>query len=139
MEISIGDYCELLKQINKIVKILNDDLSLYLNELYIIDELIQIIEYNPNVTKKIIIDIRNYLTENSKIIQKNQSNKNTELEKNFKGMNELLTKIKNNQTEKKYYATIKYIYKKEIEKVNDKIYCSAILEEIIKEKEIIKI
>ena len=139
MEISIGDYCELLKKINKIVKNLNSDLCLYLNELYIIDELIQIIEYNPNVTKKIIIDIRNYLTENSKIIQKNQSNKNTELEKNFKGMNELLTKIKNNQTEKKYYATIKYIYKKEIQKVNDKIYCSAILEEIIKEKEIIKI
>jgi hypothetical protein len=39
----------------------------------------------------------------------------------------------------KYYATLNYIYKKEIEKVNDKVYCTIILEEIIKQKEILKI
>ena len=53
MKISIGDYCGILKEINKILKNLNDNLKLYLNELYIIDELIQIIEYNPNVSKKL--------------------------------------------------------------------------------------
>ena len=122
IKISIGDYCGILKKINKILKNINDDLNIYLNELYIIDELIQIIEYNPNVSKKIIVDIRNNLTENTKIIQKNQSNKNSQLRENLKKMIESLAKIKNNQTENKYYMTLKYIYKKEIQKVNDKIY-----------------
>ena len=54
-------------------------------------------------------------------------------------MNDLLPKIKNEFSKDKYYDTVKYIYKKEIEKINDKVYCSSILEEIIKEKEIIKI
>ena len=46
---------------------------------------------------------------------------------------------KKKEIKDKYYDTIKYIYKKEIEKINDNVYCSSILEEIIKEKEIIKI
>ena len=54
-------------------------------------------------------------------------------------MKESLKKIKNEQTKNKYYATLKYIYKKEIQKINDQVYCAAILEEIIKEIEIIKI
>ena len=74
------------------------------------------------MSKKIIVDIRNNLTENTKIIQKNQSNKNSQLRENLKKMIESLAKIKNNQTENKYYMTLKYIYKKEIQKVNDKIY-----------------
>ena len=44
MEISIGDYCGMLKGINKIVKHLNNDLYIYFDELYIIDELIKIID-----------------------------------------------------------------------------------------------
>ena len=74
------------------------------------------------MSKKIIVDIRNNLTENTKIIQKNQSNKNSQLRENLKKMIESLAKLKNNQTENKYYMTLKYIYKKEIQKVNDKIY-----------------
>ena len=136
---SIGNYCGILKEINKIVKNINDDLGTYLNELYIIDELIKIMDYNPNTKKKIIEEIRNKLTENAIIIQKNQSNKNTKLIENFYGMNESLKKIKNEHSKNKYYATLKYIYKKEILKINDKVYCATILEEIIKEKEIIKI
>ena len=135
----IGSYCGILKDIYKIVESIDDDLYLYLNELYIIDELIKIIDYNPNSNIKVIEDIRNYLTENVKIIQKNQPNKNTKLIENFKEMNEKIKTIKNDQTKNKYYATLKYIYKKEIEKINDKVYCAAILKEIIKEKEIIKI
>ena len=136
---SIGTYCGILKDIYKIVKNIDDDLYTYLNELYIIDELIIIIDYNPNTKKKVIEDIRNYLSENAKIIQKNQYNKNDKLIENFKNMNERIKAIKNDQTKNKFYTTLKYIYKKEIEKINDKVYCSAILEEIIKEKEIIKI
>ena len=136
---SIGSYCGILKEINKIVKNIDNDLYTYLKEIYIIDELIEIIYYNPNAEEKIIKEIRNKLTENAIIIQKNQPNKNYKLIENFKGMNNLLPKIKNEQTKNKYYETLKYIYKKEIQKVNDTVYCSAILEEIIKEKEIIKI
>ena len=138
MEISLGDYCGILKEINKILKNLDSDLKTNLSELYVIDELIQIIEYNPNVNKKIIEGIRNYLTENSKTLQKIDSNKNNILIKNFKDMNESLTNIKVEQSINKYYETLKYIYKQEIQKVDDNIYRQAILEEIIKEKEIFK-
>ena len=136
---SIGSYCGILEEIYKIIKNIDDELYTYLNELYIIDELIKVINYNPNTRKIIIEEIRNKLTENAMIIQKNQPNKNTKLIENFKGMNDLLLQIKNEKTKDKYYNTLKYIYKKEIQKINDKVYCSAILEEIIKEKEIIKI
>ena len=54
-------------------------------------------------------------------------------------MNNLLQKIKNKLTKEKYYATSKYIYKKKIEKVNDKGYRIVIIKKIIKHKEIIKI
>jgi len=136
MVISIGDYCGILIEIAKIIDNLNDSLGTYLNEFYIIDELIQIIKCNPNAGKPLIEDIRYCLTDNTKIIQENNISKLTE---NFIKMNKLLIKIKNNETENKYYATLKYIYKKEIEKVNDRFYCAIILCEIIKEKELIKI
>lgn len=136
---SIGSFCGILEEINKIVKNIDDELYTYLNELYIIYELIKIMDYNPNTRKNIIEEIRSKLTENAIIIQKDQPNKNTKLIENFIDMNDLLPKIKNEFSKDKYDDTVKYIYKKEIEKKNDKVYCSAILEEIIKEKEIIKI
>ena len=136
---SIGSYCGILEEIYKILKNIDNELNTYLNEIYIIDELIKIMSYNPNTRKIIIEEIRTKLIENAIIIQKNQPDKNTKLIKNFKEMNDLLPKIKNEFSKDKYYDTVKYIYKKEIEKINDKVYCSAILEEIIKEKEIIKI
>ena len=139
MEISIGDYCGMLKNINKIVKNIDDELKTYLNELYIIDEMIKIMDYNPNTKKIIIQDIRYSLVEISRIVQKNLPNKNDKLIENFYKINESLKQIKNEKTKKKYYSTIKYIYKKEIQKINDKVYCAAILEEIIKDNEIIKI
>ena len=51
------------------LKSLDSDLKTYVNELYVIDDLIQIIECNPNVNKKILEGIKNYLTENSKTLQ----------------------------------------------------------------------
>jgi len=139
MELQIGDYCGILKKIYSIVNNIDDALKTYLNELIIIDELIKIMDYNPNIKKYIIKDIRSYLIQNARIMQQNIPDKNTILIENFKKMNESLKKIKNEQTKEKYYATLKYIYKKEIQKINDKVVCGAILQEIIKEKEIIKI
>ena len=141
-EISIGDYFGQLRKINKILENLNYDLYIYLNELYIIEELIKIIEYQLNKeirNIKNIEEIRETLTENSKIIQQNQSEKISKLIKNFFDLNDLLKKEKDEQFIKKYYYTIKYIYLKEIKKVNDSVYRSAILGELIKEKEILKI
>ena len=123
-------------KIKKIIQNMDDNLDLNIDELYIIDELIKIIEYNPNIDKKNIKQIRDKLVENAKIIQKNQSKE--KLIENFKALNDLLQKIKNELTKEKYYATLKYIYKKEIEKVNDKSYCIVLIKEIIKQKEIVK-
>ena len=139
MKIYIGSYCGILKNIYKIIKNINDDLYIYLNELYIIDELIKIIDYNPNIQKNIIKEIRYYLTENAIIIQKNQPNKNMKLIENFQNMNEKMKLIKIEEAKDKYFATLKYIYKEEIQKVKDKVYCAAILKKITNEKEIIKI
>ena len=139
MNLDIGSYCGILKDIYKIIKYINSDLLLYLNELYIIDELIKIMEYNPHIKITFIKEIRDKLIENVLIIQKDEFDKNNKLIENFNSLNELLPKIKNKEINDKYYDTLKYIYKKEIEKINDKDYCSSILEEIIKEKEIIKI
>ena len=98
---TIGDYCGILKKINIIIKNIENDLNTYLNEIHIIEELIKIMDYNPNTRKNIIKDIRNCLTENEKIIQKNLPNKNNKLIENFYEMNESLKKIKNEQTKEK--------------------------------------
>ena len=44
IQIEINEYCGYLKEINKIMQNLNDELYIFLNEMYIIDELIKIIE-----------------------------------------------------------------------------------------------
>ena len=144
--INVNNYCNLLKDINKILQNLNNDLYICLNEMYIIDDLIKIIELQNLKNKDLdkIQQIRNLLRESALIIQKNQPNKITELITNFLNINDSLTskEIKNEENKdyiKKYYETLKYIYLKEINKINDINYRSKILEKIIVEKEIIKI
>ena len=58
--IEIPHYYIKLKEINKILQNLNNDLFIYLNEMYIIDELIKVIElFNNNIKK--INEIKSYL------------------------------------------------------------------------------
>ena len=141
MEVTIKDYSDRLKEINNILQILNHDLNIYLNELCIIDELINIIEYELdkgiNNIKNIEI-IRNYLVDNSKIIQKNRSDKFSQLIDNFMNLNKVLKEEKDEKFKNKYYETLKYIYMQEIKKINDDAYRAAILGELMKEKDIIK-
>ena len=141
MEVTIKDYSDRLKEINNILQILNHDLNIYLNELCIIDELINIIEYELdkgiNNIKNIEI-IRNYLVDNSKIIQKNRSDKFSQLIDNFMNLNKILKEEKDEKFKNKYYETLKYIYMQEIKKINDDAYRAAILGELMKEKDIIK-
>ena len=139
-EIAIIYYNDQLKVINNILQILNDDLIIYLNELYIIDELIQIIDYKGiNINIKVVEKIRNYLRESSIIIQKNQPNKIKNLCCNFENLYNLLQEEKKDEKFKlSYYDTLKYILIKEIRKVNDIKYRATIINKLINEKEIIK-
>ena len=78
------------------------------------------------------------MVENSKIIQKNRDDKISNLNKNFLDLNNKLKEEKDEEFKNKYYDTLKYIYLKEINKVNENAYLAVILGELIKEKEIFK-
>ena len=141
VEIRIKDYHDRLEEIYKILQNINYDLKIYLNELFIIDELIKIIEYQfekgiKNIEN--IESIREKLIENSKIIQINNSEKIDNLISNFLDLNKKLKEEKDEQFKDKYYETLKYIYMQEINKVYDISYRATILEQLMKEKEIIK-
>ena len=101
-EIEINYYCERLRVINKIFQNLNYELCIRLSEIYIIDELIKIIE----IFKKInndnniaqIIEIKNHMSNNAEIKQTYDQNKehiklSEELQINFEKINNLLIKI----------------------------------------------
>ena len=140
-------YCEILKEINIILQNLNEDLLLFLNEMYIIDELIKVIEL-LNIKKmdiEKIMKIRKYLRKSAEIIQNDQPDKIGELISNLDDTyrellipNEEIIKEKGNKYYDKYYDTLRYIFFKEIKKVYNDNYHSKILEYLIKEKEIIK-
>ena len=141
-EIRIKDYHDRLKEISMNLQNINYDLKIYLNELFIIDELIKIIEYQLEKGIKNmenIEDIREKLVENSKIIQKNKFDKIDNLIENFLKMNQKLKEEKDEQFKDKYYETLKYIYMQEIIKVNEITYRATILGELMKEKEVIKL
>ena len=141
VEIRIKDYHDRLEKIYKILQNINYDLKIYLNELFIIDELIKIIEYQfekgiKNIEN--IESIREKLVESSKIIEKNNTEKIDNLIVNFLDLNEKLKEEKDEQFKDKYYETLKYIYMQEINKVYEITYRATVLEQLIKEKEIIK-
>ena len=138
-EIYIGNYYSQLKEINDILQNLNYDLLIYLNELYIIDELIKIIDYQMSKGIKIesIIKFRNILRDNALILQ---LDKKKDLEDNIKNLYNLLrSEERDEKYNRKFYDTLKYIFLKEIKKINDILYRATILELLIKEKDIIKI
>ena len=140
-ETTIKDYYGRLKEINNILQNLNHDLHIHLNEIYIIDELLTIIEYELDKGIDSIINIgiiNKYLIENSKIIQRKRTDKFSQLGENFLKLNDKLNEEKNDKFANKYYDTLKYIYMKEIEKIEVDSYRALILGELMKEKEIIK-
>ena len=146
-EIEISYYSYLLKEINKVLQKLNDDLYIYLNEMYIIDELIQVIElFKKNYNIEKINEIKNNMRENALIIQKNSSDSNIdsiklseELIDNFIAFYNL---IMNNgdiiKKDKYFYEKVRYILFKEIKKIPDIMYRYNILEKVLEENEIIK-
>jgi len=147
--VEVNLYNDNLKQINNILQNINTDLLLYLNEMYIIDELIEIIELQKlkRIDIEKILKIREYLRKNTEIIQNNQPEKINDLLGNLDDIYKELSiqKIQKDviiEEDKKYYYkyydTLKYIFYKEINKITDIKYHVKILEYLIKEKEIIK-
>ena len=145
-QIEVNLYNEILKKINQIFQKINFNLNLFSNEIYIIDELIEIIEFQK--LKKIDIEkiqkIREYLRKYSEIIQKNLPDKANDplsnlddIYREFSIPKEVLIK-EDKKYYDKYYDTLRNIFYKEINKVTDINYRIKILEYLIKEKDIIK-
>ena len=146
IQIEINEYCGYLKEINKIMQNLNDELYIFLNEMYIIDELIKIIEIFKKIKSydKIqkINEIKNIIRENAEIIQKyalnqEQTQFSQKLITNFKEMYSKII-VEEENKDKDYYDKLGYILFKEIKKIPDISYRCEILEKLLLEKEIIK-
>ena len=146
IQIVIDQYCDYLKEINKIMQNLNDELYIYLNEMYIIDELIKIIEMFKKIRgdDKIhkINEIKNIIRKNAEIIQKYSLDKDqTQLsEKLIANFEEIYSKItiEEENKDEDFYNNLGYILFKEIKKVPENLYRYKILEKLLHEKEIIK-
>jgi len=149
-EIDINHYYFLLTEVNKTLQKLSDDLNITLNEMYIIDELIKVIElFKKNKDIQKINEIKNTLRKNAQIIQEfhieeNEQNDDSfnldeELQKNFDELYKLLTKKdKSVEKDKIFYDKIRYIFFKEIKKIPFVNYRAKILDIILEENEIIK-
>ena len=144
--INIHHYSSILTDINKILQILNDDLLIFLNEMYIIDELIKIIDLfiNKNNIEK-INEIKNLMRENSLIIQKysnNEINSSDDLPNNIEAIYNLIMKDetidKKDRDYKDFYDKLRYILYKETKKITNINYRYKILEKLLNSDEMIK-
>ena len=139
--IEIHHYYIKLKEINKILQNLNNDLFIYLNEMYIVDELIKIIELLNNNIKK-VNEIKIYLIENANIIQKYSFKEETS-EKLCEELSDNLDKIydlimKEEKSNKDFYDNLRYILFKEIKKISISYYRYHIFSKLIEENQMIK-
>ena len=142
-KIEISHYYYIIIDIYKILQNLNDDLLIFLNEMYIIDELIKIIELfikKNNIEK--INEIKNLMRENAIIIQKYANNEIKlcdELNNNFEEIYNAIIKDENiDKNDKDFYDKLRYILFKEIKKIPYIDYRSKILEKLLGSNEMIK-
>ena len=141
-------YCK-LKEINVIIQSLNSNLKLNLKEIYMIDELIKIIELLDYNTKK-LNEIITYIKEKGQnFIYNNNSDKLSqinnpcglikEINKNFEAIynliieDELLIKLNIN-----FYDKLNYIILKKITKISDIKYSYQIFEKLLERNQMIK-
>ena len=137
--IKINDYFNSLKNALKILQNLNDDLYIFLNEMYIIDELFHIYNVlliNDKLNIELLNNISINLKTNNDILQKDELNKNNLLNETYVKLYELINQSLNYE-DKEYYELLKYIFFKEIKKIPDINYRVSIFENMIKESEII--
>ena len=138
--LQLNYYIDSLKTSSKIIGDLNSNLYIYLIEMYIIDEFIIIFE-TLEINNKIDLDLLNKISENlrdnSAVIQKYEENFSDELIEKYKELYKLITE-KLVYTDKNYYILLKNIFLKEIKKIKDVDYRTAIFADLIKENEVIK-
>jgi len=141
--IEINHYYYIITEIYKILQSLDDNLYIFLNEMYIIDELIKIIELftkKKNIEK--INEIKNLMRENALIIQKysdNEEKLTNELNNNFEAIyNSIIKDEVIDRNDKDYYDKLRYILFKEIKKIPYIDYRYKILEKLLESNEMIK-
>ena len=144
IQVEINYYYYLLKDIYSIMQTLVENLNLHLYEIFIIDELIKIIElFNQYKNKiKIITIAKYYLIENAYIIQKYSNNNDKAqlsdtLINNFENFYNLIANDRKLEKDSQYYDKLIYIFLKEIQKVSDINYRNFILNKLLKENEMV--
>ena len=144
-EKNMEQFCKILKEINSILQNLNNNLNLDLKEIYIIDELIQIIEIfskNKNINIKVVIEIKNILRENNLIIQNyiNKDIDNSLIEKIINNFEKIYVHLMENVEKKDefFYDKLSLILFKEIQIINNNDYRLYILKKVLQNNEIIK-
>ena len=133
------EYFETLKNAIKIIEILNNDLMIYLNEMYIIDELIKIYDIlvkKNKLTLNSIDEISRNLKENNDIIQSNEENKQQRLIQNIFNLIDLIKKYLIDE-DREYYNLLNYIFFKEIKKISEINYRIAIFKQMVTDNEMI--
>ena len=142
IQIEVSYYYYKLIEINKTLQILNDELYIYLNEMYIIDELIKIIDIFKNNNFKLIKEVRKLMSENLKILQIYANNYDSEdfIDKINNYFNQFYNLLINDKFKKNndYYDKLRYILFKEFKKINEINYRYQILEKLLEENEMIK-
>ena len=141
IDINNSLYFKNLSMAIKSIQYLDDHLLLFLNELYILDEINEI--YNV-ISKNSIANINNFLfsdvisiiINNNEILLSMEPDKYEKLSKTFRNLYQNINKIINYENTN-YYELLNYIYFKEIRKISDLNYRTTIFEYLIKENEII--
>ena len=139
---NLSQYKSKLIEINKVLQYLNDNLFIFLNEMYIIDELIKVIEiFSGKTNLDKINELREKLRINAEIIQKynNTDDLSDSLINSFNGIYESIIKEKDAYKDDLYYFdNLRYILYKEIKKNNNPNYRVSILEILLKHNEMVK-
>ena len=146
-KIDINKYQEILKEIYLIFQILDQSFYLHehVKEMYIIEELIDIIELQKlgKINIETIENLRNLLLENNLILKENKPYTIGKIIDNFERIYYSLIdrEIENSRDENycdKYYRILRKIFEIEIKKIRDIDYRCYILEKILSKNEIIK-
>ena len=133
------DYINSLTSAMKIINGLNDELKIFSIEVDLIDELIRIYEIlslNEKLDADQLTEICFILKSNNLILQTDGKIQSEDLVGEFKNLISALNKSLTDN-DKKYFKLLKFIFYKEIKKVPDIRYRTAIFQEIIKDAEII--
>ena len=140
---NIYNYINKCNEIFPIILRLSNELFLFLNEIYIIEEFLLFINYANNIDNIDIIDFsKNILIrlKNSSSIIQNESEDNLEkLITCFEDINKYIkNNLENKGNDEYYYYLVSSFYLKELKKLNDTNYRRIVFSHILNDEKIIK-